>query len=182
MKDLSLHIIDLCQNSIAAGAKHIELKLELKKDMLILSLVDNGRGMSQEEAKAALSPFVTSRTTRKIGLGIPLAKQSAEQSGGTFKIISQENKGTSIEASYVLSNIDCIPLGDIAGSVSNLISANEDINFLLEVSSADKRFSVSTGELKEVLGEVPLYEPQVALWLNKYIEENTSDILGGYET
>ncbi len=182
MKDLSLHITDLCQNSIAAEAKTIKLSLSLKKDVLFLQIKDDGKGMSQEKAEEALSPFVTSRTTRKIGLGIPFAKQSAEQSGGDFTITSEENKGTQIKASFVLSNIDCIPLGDIAETVSGLMSANENINFLFEASSLDKRFSVSTEELKEILNGVPLYEPQVALWLNEYIKENILEIFGGYLT
>ncbi|MDO5021751.1 MAG: ATP-binding protein [Eubacteriales bacterium] len=182
MKDLSLHIADLCQNSIAAKAKNIRLKLDLKQDTLFFSLKDDGKGMPQDKAQAALSPFVTSRTTRKVGLGIPLAKQSAEQSGGMFKINSRENEGTEISASYILSNIDCIPLGDIAGTVSSLMSANDNIFFWVDISKDDKQFSVSTEQLKEILDGIPLYEPQVALWLNKYIEENTLDILGGYIT
>ena len=124
MKEISLHIMDIVQNSITANAKLIEISLVIdrKKDVISITIKDNGKGMSKEMLANVTSPFVTTRTTRRVGLGISLFKAGAEGSGGSFTITSEEGAGTELTASYVLDNIDRPPIGDFAGTAKTPVS------------------------------------------------------------
>jgi signal transduction histidine kinase len=134
MEDLSLHILDIVENSIRACSKNIEIKIieDKKKDLLNIEIIDDGEGMDEETLKNVMDPFFTTGNTRKVGLGLPLLAQSAEESGGNIKIKSKPGKGTRVKATFGYSHIDRKPLGDIGKSLKVLITANPDINFIFK--------------------------------------------------
>lgn len=181
MRELSLNILDIAQNSISAGAPLIELLVsESTKDKtLLLGIYDNGCGMTEEQVSQVLDPFFTTRTTRKVGMGIPLFKLAAEQTGGSFKIESKKGEGTRVEALFKTDSVDFTPLGDIAATVITLITMNTDRDFIYTRRIDGNEFSLSTLEMKEILGDVPLNEPEVCVWMKDYIEEQTNNIIGG---
>lgn len=182
MRDISLHLMDIIQNSIRAGASLVETRIDLKADgALHLAVKDDGCGMDEEMVRNVTSPFVTSRTTRKIGLGIPLLMQNAVLSGGSVNITSAPGKGTEVIAVFDTSSIDCLPLGDIAGTFGTLVMANpERPDFSLTCSSpAGETMSFSTVEVRSVLGDVPLNEPDVVEWMIASIKEEITPLLGG---
>lgn len=183
MRDISLHIMDLAQNSLSAGAKLITIDIEVVGGRLTYKLSDDGKGMAKEQVEAVLSPFVSSRTTRKVGLGIPLTKHSAEITGGSFFVESSLGEGTLVSATYVLSSIDCIPLGDLTATLLTLISGNADtVEFVVNISAGEKSFNMNTAEIKKMLSGISLSEPEVIKWLHGYLDENIADCLGGYIT
>ncbi len=134
MEDLSLHILDIAENSIAAGAKKIEIKIieEKKKDSLTIEITDDGKGMDEKTLKKVMDPFFTTRNTRKVGLGLPFLAQSAEESGGSIKIESEPGKKTTVKATFGYSHIDRKPFGDMGETLKVLIAGNPDINFIFE--------------------------------------------------
>ena len=178
MMEISLHILDIMHNSIAAGAALVELTVieDTKKDILSFTIKDNGKGMSKEMVEAVYSPFTTGRTTRKVGLGIPLLKQAAEAADGSIKITSELGVGTELFAQFTHSHIDRQPLGDMAGTMHQLITAFEDIDFLYRHSINGKEFLVDTREIKNILGGVSLKENEVSLWLLNYLTEGEAEI------
>ncbi|MGB4654785.1 MAG: sensor histidine kinase [Bacteroidales bacterium] len=172
MKDLSLHIMDIVQNSITAGSDTITVSLDKNSEELLLQIQDNGKGMSKETIKRVTDPYYTSRTTRKVGLGIPLLKQNAERTNGTFNIQSEINVGTTTSAKFIHTNIDMLPLGDIGGVISLCMSSNPDINFIFKFKTNDDIFEISTNDIKEVLEDVPISDPQVISYIKNIINEN----------
>ena len=151
MEDLSLHILDIVENSIAAGAKNISIKIieEKKKDLLAVEITDNGRGMDKKTLKKVLDPFYTTRNTRKVGLGLPLLAQSAEESGGSIKIESEPRKKTTVKATFGYSHIDRKPLGDVGETLKVLIAGNPDIDFIFEYQKDGIKNSLDTKGLKK---------------------------------
>lgn len=178
MRELSLNVLDIVQNSITANANLIEIELieEINNDILKINIFDNGKGMTDEQIKSVTDPFYTTRTTRKIGLGIPLFKMAAEMSGGSFKIESTVGSGTKIYTSYIYSSIDRMPVGNINETVSMLIRMNPDIDFVYTHTFNEKSYSLDTRELREQLENVPLDTPEVIDWINDYLTENDSMI------
>ena len=176
MRELSLNVLDIVQNSITANANLIEIELieEMNNDILKINIFDNGKGMTDEQIKSVTDPFYTTRTTRKIGLGIPLFKMAAEMSGGSFKIESTVGSGTKIYTSYIYSSIDRMPVGNINETVSMLIRMNPDIDFVYTHTFNEKSYSLDTRELREQLEDVPLDTPEVIDWINDYLTENDS--------
>lgn len=169
-----MHIMDVVQNSISAGASLIEVLLSVNfyKDSVALMIHDNGKGMDEEFLKGVTSPFVTTRTTRKVGMGISLLKAGVEATGGSFEIQSKLGKGTSIQAIYVLSNIDRPPIGDFAGTMHTLIVCNPNIDFVVDFQYNHQHDRLDTREVRAVLGEqVPLDTPDVSLWLKESLRE-----------
>ena len=182
MRDLSLHLLDLAQNSITAGASLVTIRLTLGEDrMLTMELADNGKGMSPELLARVTSPFATTRTTRKVGLGIPMMKENAEKAGGTFKLESEEGKGTTLTCSMDTGNIDCLPLGDLSGTLLSLMLTNPlHPDFLFEGKSPKGEGSFDTREVRAALGsDIPFNEPSVAAWLKEALEEEINSIFGG---
>lgn len=181
MRDLSMHLMDLVQNSVTAGAAHIAISMEIScGDCLKMTIKDDGRGMDEKEIKWAESPFGTSRTTRKVGLGIPLMKENALRTGGTFSLTGEKGRGVRLEAVIRLTHIDCIPLGDVAGTVAALVIANPDkpeILFTLKNEKEEARFD--TEEVKQVLQGVSLSEPAVGEWVRGKLMEDVQRIMGG---
>lgn len=181
MRELSLNVLDIAQNSISANASLIEIEIiedTALKEMLI-GIYDNGKGMTQEQVQNVQDPFFTTRTTRKVGMGIPLFKLAAEQTGGYLKIESEVGKGTRVTAFFKTDSIDFTPLGDIDSTIIMLITMNTDRNFTYRLKVDDKEFTLATSELKNILGDVPLNEPSVTEWIKEYLHEQTQITRGG---
>jgi len=185
MRDLSLHLLDLAQNSITAGASLVTIRLILQEDgWLHFDLLDNGRGMDQELLARVISPFSTTRTTRKVGLGIPMMMENARLTGGDLQIESVPGQGTGLHATMDTGHIDCLPLGDIPGTLLTLIMAHPlTPDFLFEGKSPLGEASFDTREIRAVLGDVPLNKPDVVQWMKDTLEEQIlpifNPILGG---
>ncbi len=173
MKELSLHLLDIAQNSVTAGAGHIDLTLEEDEARdCRLVIADDGKGMSPEFLASVTDPFTTTRTTRKVGLGLPLLRMMAEQTGGHVEIESQVGVGTTVTALFRAGHIDCPPLGDLPSTVSLLIQGAPDVEWTYRHTTPKGTFVLDTRELRAVLGpEVPLSEPSVALWIKEYLLE-----------
>ena len=182
MRDLSLHLLDLVQNSITAGASLITIRIT-KDDNGLLTMVleDNGKGMSPELLAQVTSPFATTRTTRKVGLGIPMMKENAEKTGGSFRLESEVGKGTTLTATMDTANIDCLPLGDLTGTLLSLMLTNPlSPDFLFEGRTEKGECSFDTREVRAALGsDIPFNEPSVAAWLKEALEEEINPIFGG---
>ena len=178
MKELSLHILDIMENSVSGGASRIEVNITINEadDLLAIQVIDNGHGMSSETLANVTDPFFTTRSTRKIGMGISLFKQQAEQTGGAFHIKSEQGKGTEVEASFGLNNIDRQPLGDVAGVIVNIAASYSDIDFVLNIDTTEGNFHFSSHEVSKILEGLPLNKPEVMLWLKELIQTNMTDL------
>ncbi len=178
MNDLSLHILDIVQNSISAGATLITIVVEenVEGDILIIKIEDNGKGMTLEQVNKLSDPFFTSRTTRKVGLGIPLFKQSAKQSGGDLVVTSVLGSGTTVKATFIYSNIDRPPLGDVGNAVILLVSSNPTIDFVFRYIYNSQEYIFDTLEVKEILGDLKVNNPTVVKYLNEMVKENIESI------
>lgn len=178
MKEISLHILDIARNSVKAGATLIKIavKESSAEDLFSVEIEDNGCGMSRELLQRVCDPFTTSRTTRKVGLGIPLFKTAAEMTGGSFEISSEEEEGTLVKARFIRSSIDRQPLGNIAETLLGLITSHEDIDFEYIHSVDDRSFRADTREMKKILGDISLSSPEVYLWLEEYLKEGEEEL------
>ena len=143
------------------------------KDLLNIYVKDNGKGMTQQQADAAQNPFFTTRTTRKVGLGIPLFKMAAEMTGGKLALTSQPNVGTLISADFGWTHIDRMPLGDLCGTLTVLIRMNPDVDFVYIERFNDREMTLDTRELREVLEGVSLSNPDVIAWIEEFYKENS---------
>lgn len=178
MKELSLNILDIAQNSIKANAKHVEILLKREGNRLTIQISDDGTGMSPAFAAEAANPFTTTRTTRKVGMGLPLFKMAAEQTGGTFSLTSRQAQwegdahGTTVTATFDTAHVDCEPLGDITETILTLIQGNPDLSLTYVYHSQAGEQRLSTDEMREVLGDdVPLNSPEVLAWAREYLQE-----------
>lgn len=183
MKELSLHILDIVQNSINASATLVNLSIvENQADnVLILSIEDNGRGMDDEMIKKVKDPFFTTRTTRKVGLGIPLLIAAAERCDGRVDISSAAHKGTNITAWFKYNHIDLAPMGDIADTLSGLAVCNETVDFIYTHEFNGIIFKFSTIDVKKILDGVPINLPEVVEWIRGYIKEGIMSLYGGID-
>ncbi|HHW01622.1 MAG TPA: ATP-binding protein [Thermoanaerobacterales bacterium] len=181
MKELSLHVLDIVQNSISAGASLIEIKIceDIKNDLMIIEIKDNGRGMDEHTLEKVKDPFFTTRTTRKVGLGIPLFEQAAKCCGGQLDIYSRIGVGTSIRASFIRSHIDRPPLGSMADTMVLLVAANPELDFIYRHRVDDREFVLDTREIKRTLQDVPVSNPMVLDWIKTFVEDNLEQINGG---
>lgn len=179
MQELSMNVLDVAENSVAAGATLVSLTLcfTTADSRLVITIDDNGKGIAPEMLANITDPFVTSRKTRKVGLGLPFFKMAAEMTGGGLEIASTVGKGTRVTATFTTGHIDLAPLGDMAGSVASLMQCNPDIDFVYTVSCDGDSFCADTRELRALLDGVPFSTPEVALWLREYLAENTNPIL-----
>ncbi|MFP4664290.1 MAG: sensor histidine kinase [Bacteroidales bacterium] len=177
MIDLAMHTMDIIQNSIRAGADILTLKFaeNTKTHELIFMLEDNGSGMDEQMLENSQNPFYTSRTTRKVGLGIPMLKMTAEQSCGWFRLQSEPGKGTIVKAMYRTDNIDCLPLGDMPAYLSLVLAANPDISIDFTYSLNEHVFSFTTDELKEA-GITDYASPAMRETIKEFIKENLEDL------
>ncbi len=179
MRELSLHILDIAQNSIAAEAETLRIAIieDLFKDSLTIKIKDDGTGMDAETVKKVIDPFYTSRTTRKVGLGIPLFKLSAEQCDGMFDIKSQLGVGTEIIAEFKHSHIDRVPLGNMTDTLITIINASDHMNLIYTHSYNGNCFTLNTKEIKKLLDGVSINTIDVIKWLKEYITEGLLDIM-----
>lgn len=177
MKDIAFHITDIAENSLRAGASQVRIELEQSGSGLKLTIADNGCGMSEETILRATNPFYTTRTTRKVGLGLPFLIQNAEQCGGGVTVRSEPGVGTVVEAVFVTDNIDCPPVGDLAGTVTMIMTGNPDVNTVFGISNGESAFTISTAEIKEIMGGVPIGLPRVSSMVRDIIGDNISEIL-----
>lgn len=178
MKELSLNILDVAKNSVTAGATKIEILVEETPERLTITITDNGCGMTPEFVKKVTDPFTTTRTTRKVGMGLPLMKMEAQMSGGDLSIESQVGKGTTVKSWFDPENIDMPPLGDLTSSVTTLIQGSPDIDFIFTHRTPTGEYTLDTGEIRQIMGDIPLSEPEVIAWLTDYLRENESNIEG----
>jgi anti-sigma regulatory factor (Ser/Thr protein kinase) len=180
MKELSLNILDVAKNSTAAGASRVDITLDEDEDgLLVISIADNGKGMSPEFLAQVTDPFTTTRSTRKVGMGLPLFRMAAEQTGGTLDIESQLGVGTTVTARFHRRHLDCPPLGDLAGTIALLIQGSPNVTFCYRHCAPAGSAELSTEDLKAVLGDdISLAEPEVFAWISDYLSEQEAQLEG----
>jgi hypothetical protein len=178
MREIALHLLDIAENSVAAQSHNIRIEVyeNLQSDLLLVSVTDDGRGMSEKTAQQVLDPFYTTRTTRKVGLGIPLLKLAAEMSGGGLSLVTESGKGTKVEASFRHSHIDRMPLGDLAVTFLTLLVSYPHIHWVFIYQVTDKNgqsndFNFDDVELKTVLGGMSMTEPEILKFVRGMLEE-----------
>ena len=181
MKELSLNILDITENSTKAGAKNVGISIIETDKTLTMSVSDDGCGMMPDFLRSVTDPFTTTRTTRKVGLGIPLLKLAAEQTGGNVTIESKheslhpDDHGTTTTALFCKDHLDFTPLGDMISTLTTLIQGHPDVDFLYEHTSPERSVRLDTKELREVLGDVPLDSFEVICWIKDYLTEQYSE-------
>ena len=177
MRELSLHLLDIAENSISAGATRIVISVreDLVLDELWLEVEDNGKGMTPDMVAKVLDPFVTSRTTRRVGLGIPLLKQAAEACNGFLTIESELGKGTKLTAKFQHSHIDRMPLGNLEDTLITLILGTPAVNWVFHYQYNDQVFEFDDTEFKEALGDLPLSDFRVIEFLSYTISEGVQE-------
>lgn len=180
MLELALHVLDIAENSMRAGANLIEIKIEedTPRDILVLEVADNGRGMDEETQRRALDPFFTTKKVRRIGLGLPMLKEAAERTGGSFSLTSEPGRGTRVKAVFGLSHIDRQPLGDMAGTVAALILGDPGVDIVYRHIKDGKVYVLDTREIREVLGDVPLNTMEVVTFIRNNIQEGMAELDG----
>ena len=181
MPEIALNVLDIAQNSVRAEASLIQISVEINQpaDRLAITIEDNGCGMTKEQVSHVTDPFFTTRTTRKIGLGVPFFKMAAESTGGSFAIQSEPGTGTKVTAVFGLSHIDRMPLGDMNGTIYTLITFNTQIDFLYTYTFNKRSFKLDTREFKDILEGVPLNNPEVAEYVRQFLNENSHEVDGG---
>jgi hypothetical protein len=178
MLELAAHILDIAENSVRAGARLIEINIEedTTNDYLSIAIIDDGHGMKQEEINKVLDPFYTTKTVRRVGLGIPLLSDAAQRSGGSLQLKSQEGKGTSIKATFGLSNVDRQPMGDITGTIIILIAGNSDVDFFYKHRHNDRQFELDTRAIRNEIDDVPINHPEILKHIRGVLKEGFSEI------
>lgn len=176
-----MHILDIVQNSISADASDIKIIIDenIKNNILEIKIIDDGRGMAKEETNLALDPFVTSRNTREVGLGLPLFAEAAESCNGQLKIESSPGKGTKIEAQFEYDHIDRAPLGDITETIISIISVNPELDLEYIHYVNNNKFYFSTLEIKKELDSVKINQTKILTWIRNYINEGIDELNGG---
>ncbi|BEP28475.1 ATP-binding protein [Helicovermis profundi] len=179
MRELSLHILDIAQNSISAHAESLRIAIieDLKCDKLLIKIKDDGDGMDSEILKKVVDPFYTTRTTRKVGLGIPMYKAKAENCNGSFSIKSEVGIGTEVDAEFEHSHIDRVPLGNMADTIITIILSNPNMELIYTHMVNEKKFTLNTKEIKKILGDVPISNLEVISWLKEYLKEGLQELL-----
>ena len=182
MKELSLNILDVAENSVKAGASLTQILLTEQDGMLKLEIVDDGCGMSEDVVRSVVDPFYTTRTTRKVGMGIPLLRLACEQTGGSLGIVSTTQEadpvahGTHVTATFDMNHIDFTPLGDVSASILTLIQGHPDTDFLFRHIMDDRVVELDTRELREVLEDVPLNSYDVMQWIEGNLQEQYGEL------
>lgn len=182
MRELSLHILDIIENSRRAEADLIRLNIEEDIDNNLLKIIikDNGKGIEREKLKNITDPFITSRTTREVGMGLSLLKSAAKSCAGDFKIDSEIGEGTEVYAEFEYDHIDRAPLGDITTTISNFIAASgEEVDVVYQHKYKDRTFKFDSREVKNQLDDLSIQTRQITTWIREYIGENLEEIRGG---
>ena len=179
MRELSLHLLDIAENGVSAGAQNITITIaeDLRTDRLQLTVEDDGRGMDAAMVEQVTNPFITTRTTRKVGLGIPLLKLAAEMCNGGLTVESTPNVGTTVNVDFQRSHIDRMPLGDVAGTMLSLLVGWPQTHWLLRYRVNDDEFVFDDAPIKAELGDaLPLSDPEVIGFLRGALREGIADI------
>lgn len=176
MDEICAHIIDMAINSITAGAKHVRIMIEKSKikNELYIEVADDGKGMNEDTLKQVIDPFFSTKTGRKVGLGIPLLKGTAETCGGSFNIKSTPGKGTEIMASFPLNHPDLPPLGNVKDTLLVLSIGNPEIDFSFSIKNDIMHFTFNTMEIKRLLDGMSINSPEVIKFLKDYLDEHLS--------
>ncbi len=180
MRELALHLLDIAENSVSAQADTIQISVEENHatDRLRMSVEDNGKGMSAEMVARVVDPFVTSRTTRKVGLGIPLLKAAAEACEGGLAIQSSLGKGTCITVEFQQSHIDRMPMGNLASTILTLVVGSPEVHWIFTYTVNGQTFEFDDQPVKEALEGVPLSDPAILAYLREMLETGIAE-LGG---
>ena len=183
MHELSLHILDLVENSTAAGADKVTVTVEEDslRDEMQIRIEDNGRGMDAAMVSKVRDPFVTTRTTRKVGLGLPLMDMTTRMCDGSLRIESAVGVGTTVNAVWRLSHMDRPPLGNMAATLKAILVMNPGIHFRYSHKVGERSFTLDSGEIRTALGDLPLTQPEILKWLDGYLKESLSILYGGNE-
>jgi anti-sigma regulatory factor (Ser/Thr protein kinase) len=178
MEDLSLHILDIAENSVEAQAKKIYIRLEenRRQDRLTLEIADDGQGMDKEFLTRALDPFVTTKKARRVGLGLPLLAEAAKAAGGTFVLRSRPGRGTKVRAMFQLSHIDLKPLGDIAQTLTTLIASHPEIDIRYRHKAGGRTYTFATRAFRIKLGGIPINSPPIIRLIRENVEEGLDQL------
>lgn len=178
MKEISMHILDIAMNSVKAKATMLEINVEESENNNVLrfSIIDNGIGMSDDMAKKVIDPFFTTRTTRKVGLGLPMLKESCERCNGKFTIDSQLGKGTAVKCYFERNNIDRAPLGNMGDTIMTIINSMDECELIYNHVTDKGSFSLNTVEIKKILEGIHIKDNSVLLWIKDFINENLKEI------
>jgi hypothetical protein len=178
MLELSLHILDVVENSTRAGANNVDITLieNTYNDTLFLEIKDNGSGMSEDVLKKAMDPFFTTKTVRDVGLGLPMLAQAAERTDGKFIIESKGGEGTRVAVEFKLSHIDRQPLGDIASTLVTLIAGNTDVDFIYRHKHNDREYILDTRDVKREIDDVPINHVEVLHFIREHVQEGLKEI------
>jgi hypothetical protein len=170
--------LDIVENSLDAGARRVEIRVEenMAADRMIIEIVDDGCGMDEERVQKSLDPFFTTKTVRRVGLGLPLLSEACRMSNGEFRIESCPGKGTRVKAVFQHSHIDRKPLGNIRDTLITLMTGHPHVDLLYEHRKEDKIFSLDTREIKADLGDIPLDAPQVVSALRTLIQSGLEEL------
>lgn len=181
LRELALHVLDITENSVQAGAKNITIRIteDERNDRLILEVCDDGKGMNNQTLQKVIDPFVTTRTTRRVGLGIPFLKAASEACNGNFHITSEVGKGTIVFAEFQRSHIDRMPLGDIQNTMINLIIGYPKVHWSFEYTWNNQSFNFDDQPLKAILEDVPLSSPEVISYLRETISQGINSARAG---
>ena len=183
MKEIALHLLDIAENSVAANAKTVILTVEedLRKDRLKLAVDDNGKGMDESFLARVADPFCTTRTTRRVGLGIPLLKEAAEACNGNLYITSAPGLGTHLQADFQRSHIDRMPLGDLSGTMLTLVVAYSRIHWVFTYRASGVEFVFDDAPIKRELRDVPMTEPTILTFIREMLEEGVAEVQNAIE-
>lgn len=178
MKELALYFLDIVKNSTAAGARQVNLSLTEAGDHTLTAVIaDDGAGMSPQLLVAVTDPFTTTRTTRKVGMGLPLYRLAAEQTKGSLTVESTPGIGTTVTAVFHQDHLDCPPMGDLSGAAALMIQGSPQVDFTLSHTTAKGSYTFQTQQIRDLLGpEVPLDAPEVFLWIGEYLAEQEANI------
>ncbi|MBA4417590.1 MAG: ATP-binding protein [Syntrophus sp. (in: bacteria)] len=175
MEEICAHIMDITANALSAGAHYIVISIEEdhERNLLATRFNDNGKGMSEEMIRRVTDPFFSTKTGKKVGLGIPLLKGTAETCGGTFSLTSKLGEGVDIFATFALDHPDLPPLGNLKETIIVLIVGNPDVDFSFTYTKDGNKFSLDTREIKDIIGDMPVNHPEVVKFLTKFLDEKT---------
>lgn len=181
MQELSMNVLDVAENSVAAGATlvAITLSIDTAAKRMTLAITDNGKGMPPEMAARVTDPFCTTRKTRKVGLGLPLLKMTAQATGGEMSIASKMGEGTTVRVSFGLSHIDRPPMGDVPGVLHTLVLMNPQTDFRFAFDYDGKTFVLDTREIREAAAPIPLDHPEISAWIRDCLKQNIDELHGG---
>lgn len=181
MRELADNIMDIAQNSISAGATltQVHVKVSHADNTVTLRFTDNGCGMSEEMVRTVTEPFTTTRKTRKVGLGLPLLKMTAEMTGGEMHITSALGVGTEVTATFGLDHIDRPPMGDVAGAWFSLVVMNPETDFLFTYDFDGRTFTFDTRIIRETVAPLPLNQMEISAWIKDCISQEINELHGG---